>query len=110
SIGFKSTSWSNLPRDPLVWHAACEVSGNLVAARRTCGCGSTQTDGGSLMKSSTALVTALFAVASFPLLAQQPPPTSSPATPPTQQNPPEAAPPASSAASQEASASPAVAM
>ena len=62
------------------------------------------------MKSSTALVTALFAVASFPLLAQQPPPTSSPATPPTQQNPPEAAPPASSAASQEASASPAVAM
>ena len=40
------------------------------------------------MKSSTALVTALFAIASFPLLAQQPPPTSPPNNPATQQYPP----------------------
>ena len=52
------------------------------------------------MKSSTALVTALFAIASFPVLAQQPPPTRPPDNPATQQNP----------ATQEASASPAVAM
>ena len=78
------------------------------------------------MKSSTALVTALFAIASFPVLAQQPPPTrppdnpatqQNPATSPTQQYPPtqrnpagtESAPP-NSPATQEASASPAVAM
>ena len=39
------------------------------------------------MKTGTALVTTLFAMASFPLLAQQSPPGSQPASPATQQNP-----------------------
>jgi hypothetical protein len=40
------------------------------------------------MKTGTALVTTLFTLASFPLLAQQPPPASQPNRPATQQNPP----------------------
>jgi hypothetical protein len=40
------------------------------------------------MKTGTTIVTALFALASFPLLAQQPPPASQPDRPATQQNPP----------------------
>jgi hypothetical protein len=39
------------------------------------------------MKTGTTLVTTLFALASFPLLAQQPPPESQPSRPATQQNP-----------------------
>ena len=39
------------------------------------------------MKTGTTLVTTLFALASFPLLAQQPPPASQPNRPATQQNP-----------------------
>ena len=39
------------------------------------------------MKTGTTLVTTLFALASFPLLAQQPPPASQPTRPATQQNP-----------------------
>lgn len=39
------------------------------------------------MKTGTTLVTTLFALASFPLLAQQPPPGSQPSRPATQQNP-----------------------
>ncbi|HEX3968714.1 MAG TPA: hypothetical protein VHW70_12160 [Edaphobacter sp.] len=39
------------------------------------------------MKTGTAIVTTLFAMASFPLLAQQPPPGSQPASPATQQAP-----------------------
>ena len=45
------------------------------------------------MKTGTTLVTTIFALASYPLLAQQPPPASQPAYPATQrQNPPETAP------------------
>ena len=44
------------------------------------------------MKTGTTLVTTLFALASFPLLAQQPPPYSQPSRPATQQNPPGAEP------------------
>ena len=40
------------------------------------------------MKTGTTLVTTLFALASFPLLAQQPPPASQSSRPATQQNPP----------------------
>jgi biotin carboxyl carrier protein len=57
------------------------------------------------MKTGTTLATAVFALASLPLLAQQPSPANqpnSPATQPaTQQNPPSAAPAASPAASPE---------
>jgi len=58
------------------------------------------------MKTGTALVTTLFALATFPLLAQQPPPANQPDSPATQQNSPatEPAPPNSPAASPEASA------
>jgi hypothetical protein len=63
------------------------------------------------MKTGTALVTALFAVASFPLLAQQPTPANQPNTPATQQKPTntgtaptETAPPNNTAASPEAPA------
>jgi len=58
------------------------------------------------MKTGAALVTTLFALASFPLLAQQPPPTSQQTNPATQQNPPatEQASPNNPAASPEASA------
>jgi len=58
------------------------------------------------MKTGTALATTLFALASFPLLAQQPPPANQPDSPTTQQNPPatESAPPNSSAMSPGASA------
>ena len=58
------------------------------------------------MKASTALVTTLFTLASFPLLAQQPPPASQPNRPATQQNPPgtEPEPQSSPAASPEAPA------
>jgi hypothetical protein len=58
------------------------------------------------MKTRTTLATTLFALVSFPLLAQQPPPAGQPNTPATQQNPPgtEPASPNSSAASQEAPA------
>src|SRR5580704_640797 len=64
------------------------------------------TDGGYFMKASTALVTTLFTLASFPLLAQQPPPASQPNRPATQQNPPgtEPEPQSSPAASPEAPA------
>jgi hypothetical protein len=51
------------------------------------------------MKTCTALVTGLFAVASFPLWAQQAPPADRPNSPATQQSPAEAAPPTSSSAS-----------
>ena len=58
------------------------------------------------MKTSTTLVTTLFALASFPLLAQQPPPDSQPNRPAAQQNPAgtEPASPNSPAASPEAPA------
>jgi len=62
------------------------------------------------MKKSTALATALFALASFPLLAQQPTPATQPANPPdspaAQQNPPSTAqaPPSSPAATPEPAA------
>ncbi len=58
------------------------------------------------MKTCTALATTLFALASFPLLAQQPPPGDQPNTPATQQKPQgtEAASPNSSAAGPEAPA------
>ena len=56
------------------------------------------------MKTRTTLATTLFALASFPLMAQQPPPPGQPNTPATQQNSPESASPNSSAASQEAPA------
>jgi hypothetical protein len=58
------------------------------------------------MKTGTALVTTLFALASFPLLAQQPPPANQPDSPTTQQNPPstEPATPNSPATSPETSA------
>ena len=59
------------------------------------------------MKTGTALVTTIFALASFPLFAQQPPPVNQPNSPATQQNTPssEPAPPMNSpAASPEASA------
>jgi hypothetical protein len=51
------------------------------------------------MKTCTALVTGVFALASFPLWAQQAPPADRPNSPATQQNPAEAAPPTSSSAS-----------
>src|SRR5260370_10173695 len=92
-------------RRPLVWHDACGVSGNLVTVSRICGCGSVGTDGGFFMKTGTALATTLFALASFPLLAQQPPPANQPNSPTTQQNPgTESAPPNSPAASPKAPA------
>jgi hypothetical protein len=50
------------------------------------------------MKTCTALITGLFALASFPLWAQQAPPADRPNSPATQQNPTEAAPPTSSSA------------
>jgi hypothetical protein len=50
------------------------------------------------MKTGTTLVTTLFALAIFPLLAQQPPPASQPGRPATQQNPPGAEPQNSPAA------------
>jgi hypothetical protein len=58
------------------------------------------------MKKGTALVTTLFALTSFPLLAQQPSPANQPNSPATQQNPPgtESTPPNSPAASPETSA------
>jgi hypothetical protein len=58
------------------------------------------------MKTGTTLVTTLFALASFPLVAQQPPPDSQPNRPPTQQNPAAAEPgsPNSPAASPQAPA------
>lgn len=42
----KSTPWDNLRGDPWVWHDACAVSGNLMTAPQTCGCGSVGTEGG----------------------------------------------------------------
>src|SRR5437879_8645070 len=64
------------------------------------------TDGGYFMKTGTTLVTTLFTLASFPLLAQQPPPASQPDRPATRQTPPstEPASPTSQAASPEAPA------
>ena len=59
------------------------------------------------MKTGTALVTTLFAMASFPLLAQQPPPGSQPPNPATQQSPSGTMPQSSQAA---ASETPAAAM
>ncbi|RZU40721.1 hypothetical protein [Edaphobacter modestus] len=58
------------------------------------------------MKTGTTIVTALFAMASFPLLAQQAPPANQPDSPATQQNPPatESASPNSPTASPETSA------
>ena len=58
------------------------------------------------MKTGTALATTLFAIASFPLLAQQSPSTNQPDSPATQQNPSgtEATTPSSPAANQAASA------
>ncbi|HMF63741.1 MAG TPA: hypothetical protein VK608_06600 [Edaphobacter sp.] len=56
------------------------------------------------MKTGTMLATTLFALASFPLLAQQPPPANQTDSPATQENPPATAAPNSSAASPEASA------
>jgi hypothetical protein len=58
------------------------------------------------MKTGAALVTGLFAIASFPLLAQQPPPANQPDSPATQQSPPGTAPAAtdSPAANPESSA------
>ena len=58
------------------------------------------------MKTRTVLATTLFALASFPLVAQQPPPASQQDTPATQQNPPatDSASPNSSAASSQAPA------
>jgi hypothetical protein len=58
------------------------------------------------MKTGTTLVTTLFTLASFPLLAQQPPPGSQPTRPATQQYPPgtEQASPNTATASQEAPA------
>jgi hypothetical protein len=50
------------------------------------------TDGGYFMKTGIALVTTLFTLASFPLLAQQPSPASQPNRPTTQQSPPSAEP------------------
>src|SRR5260370_18058555 len=92
-------------RRPLVWHDACGVSGNLVTVSRMWGCGSVGTEGGFFMKTGTALATTLFALASFPLLAQQPPPANQPNSPTPQQNPgTESAPPNSPAASPEAPA------
>jgi hypothetical protein len=58
------------------------------------------------MKTCTALVTGLFAVASFPLWAQQAPPPAPPNSPATQQNPTEAAPTTSSSASAPAATAP----
>jgi len=60
------------------------------------------------MKTGTALVTTLFALASFPLLAQQPPPANQPNSPATRQNPSGAdpVPPNSPATSPEASGVP----
>jgi hypothetical protein len=56
------------------------------------------------MKPGSALVTTLFAMASFPLLAQQPPPASQPASPATQQSPSGTAPQSSQTAVPETSA------
>jgi hypothetical protein len=56
------------------------------------------------MKACTALVTGLFALASFPLWAQQAPPADRPNSPATQQNPTEAAPPTSSSSASAAAA------
>jgi hypothetical protein len=56
------------------------------------------------MKTGTALVTTLFALASYPLLAQQPPPASQPDSPAAQQNPSGTAPQSSQAAVPGASA------
>jgi len=56
------------------------------------------------MKTGTALVTTLFAMASFPLLAQQPPPGSQPASPATQQTPSGTSPQSSQAAAPETAA------
>jgi hypothetical protein len=56
------------------------------------------------MKACTALVTGLFALASFPLWAQQAPPADRPNRPATQQNPTEAAPPTSSSSASAAAA------
>lgn len=59
------------------------------------------------MKKGTALATALFALASFPLLAQQSTPATPPDSPAAQQNPPSAAPaPPSSPAATQATAVP----
>jgi hypothetical protein len=60
------------------------------------------------MKTYTPLVTGLFALASFPLLAQQPPPANQPDSPATQQSPSntEPAPPNSSSMSPEAPTAP----
>jgi hypothetical protein len=56
------------------------------------------------MKTGTALVTTLFAMASFPLLAQQPPPAGQPASPATQQTPSGTSPQSSQAAAPETAA------
>jgi hypothetical protein len=56
------------------------------------------------MKTGTALVTTLFAMASFPLLAQQPPPAGEPASPATQQTPSGTSPQSSQAAAPETAA------
>src|SRR3984885_16356102 len=101
SIDFRSTAWSDLHGDPCLGEGLAirlrDVR-NLMTAPRTCGCGSVGIDGGFLMKTGTAFVTTLFALASFPLLAQQPPPDNQtaptspaasqeePATPMTQVN------------------------
>jgi hypothetical protein len=60
------------------------------------------------MKTGTALATALFALVSFPILAQQPTPATPPGSPATQQNPPATAPapPNSPAAAPETAATP----
>ena len=102
SIDFESTPWGNLRGDPGL---ARRLRGiwNLVTAPPTCGCGSVGDDGGYLMKRSTTLVTTLFALASFPLLAQQPPPDTQPTRPAAQQpSGTEPASPTSPAASQQA--------
>ena len=115
-IGSKSTAWSILRRDlrfgtTLAQYLEPRDRVTNVKMRK---CGNRRR---IFMKTGTTLATALFALASLPLLAQQPPPANQPNSPATQpstppatpQNPPSAQPAASSAASPETAAAPATA-
>jgi hypothetical protein len=98
SISFESTAWGNLRGDR--WFgktfAGCPEPRDRVVDVCDAAVG---INGGFFMKTRTSFVTSLFALASFPLLAQQPPSASQ-----AQQPPPASTMPSSPAASQEAPA------
>jgi hypothetical protein len=76
----------------LVWHDTCDMTWNLVTGPRHADSEVWETDGGYFMKTGTTLVTTLFALATFPLVAQQPSSSSQPTRPTTQQSPSETEP------------------